>query len=127
MSSNNLYNLQSYIELHQSEDNLLVVNEKVVRYWKQAEIYRQVIANLFGTNKHLELAFTSNPQQIDQDVIHLAETIMTPTTGEHVDLEPPIVIDCQMKPWYTEGLKVDKPTPCKVDEKFHRIFPNRCQ
>ena len=60
MSSNNLYNLRSYIELLQIEDNLLVVNEKVVRCWEQAEIYRQVIANLFGTNTHLKLAFSSN-------------------------------------------------------------------
>lgn len=41
----------------------------------------------------------------------------------HVGLEPPIVIDCRMKPWYTEVLEVDEPTRRKVDEKFQRIIP----
>jgi len=41
----------------------------------------------------------------------------------HVGLEPPIVIDCRMKPWYTEVLEVDPPTRGLVDEKFDRIIP----
>ncbi len=41
----------------------------------------------------------------------------------HVGLEPPIVIDCRMKPWYTEVLEVDPPTRSLVDEKFDRIIP----
>jgi 3-polyprenyl-4-hydroxybenzoate decarboxylase len=41
----------------------------------------------------------------------------------HVGLEPPIVIDCRMKPWYTEVLEVDPPTRNLVDEKFDRIVP----
>lgn len=41
----------------------------------------------------------------------------------HVGLESPIVIDCRMKPWYTEVLEVDKTTRLKVDEKFNRIIP----
>lgn len=43
----------------------------------------------------------------------------------HVGLEPPVVIDSRMKPWYTEVLEVDEPTRRKVDEKFHRIIPSR--
>ncbi|NNK95754.1 MAG: 4-hydroxybenzoate decarboxylase, partial [Desulfobacterales bacterium] len=41
----------------------------------------------------------------------------------HVGLEPPIVFDCRMKPWYTEVLEVDQPTRELVDEKFDRIIP----
>lgn len=33
----------------------------------------------------------------------------------HVGLEPPIVFDCRMKPWYTEVLEVDRPTRERVD------------
>ncbi len=33
----------------------------------------------------------------------------------HVGLEPPIVFDCRMKPWYTEVLEVDLPTKERVD------------
>ncbi|SDO46238.1 UbiD family decarboxylase [Desulforhopalus singaporensis] len=43
----------------------------------------------------------------------------------HVGLEPPIVIDCRMKPWYTDVLEVDCETKKKVDEKFCRIIPAR--
>ena len=41
----------------------------------------------------------------------------------HVGLQPPVVIDCRMKPWYTEVLEVDDATRIKVDEKYHRILP----
>jgi UbiD family decarboxylase len=43
----------------------------------------------------------------------------------HVGLCPPIVIDCRMKPWYTDILEVDTPTKKKVDEKFHHIIPSK--
>jgi UbiD family decarboxylase len=43
----------------------------------------------------------------------------------HVGLEPPIVFDCRMKPWYTEVLEVDQPTRELVDEKFDRIIPTK--
>lgn len=33
----------------------------------------------------------------------------------HVGLEPPVVFDCRMKPWYTEVLEVDRPTRERVD------------
>ncbi|MEE4240911.1 MAG: UbiD family decarboxylase [Desulfopila sp.] len=41
----------------------------------------------------------------------------------HVGLEPPIVIDCRLKPWYTEVLEVDAATRARVDEKYPRIIP----
>ena len=43
----------------------------------------------------------------------------------HVGLEPPIVIDCRMKPWYTEVLEVDHATKDLVDAKMARIIPGR--
>jgi len=43
----------------------------------------------------------------------------------HVGLEPPIVFDCRMKPWYTDVLEVDDATRSLVDEKFDRIIPKR--
>ena len=43
----------------------------------------------------------------------------------HVGLEPPIVFDCRMKPWYTEVLEVDEQTRQIVDEKFDRVIPRQ--
>lgn len=43
----------------------------------------------------------------------------------HVGLRAPIVIDCRMKPWYTEVLEVDSRTRALVDEKIERIIPAR--
>jgi 3-polyprenyl-4-hydroxybenzoate decarboxylase len=41
----------------------------------------------------------------------------------HVGLEPPVTIDCRMKPWYTDVLEVDKVTKEQVDMKFSKIIP----
>jgi UbiD family decarboxylase len=41
----------------------------------------------------------------------------------HVGLEPPIAIDCRMKPWYTDVLEVDKKTKEKVDSIYSKIIP----
>lgn len=41
----------------------------------------------------------------------------------HVGLHEPIVIDCRMKPWYTDVLEVDEPTRKLVDSKYQRIIP----
>ena len=43
----------------------------------------------------------------------------------HVGLEPPIVFDCRMKPWYTEVLEVDPATRKLVDQKIDAILPAR--
>lgn len=43
----------------------------------------------------------------------------------HVGLNPPVVIDCRMKPWYTEVLEVDAETKGLVDEKIDRIIPQK--
>lgn len=41
----------------------------------------------------------------------------------HVGLHPPVVIDCRMKPWYTQVLEVDQATKAKVDQQFVKIIP----
>lgn len=43
----------------------------------------------------------------------------------HVGLQPPIVFDCRMKPWYTEVLEVDTATKEKVDAKIGSMLPAR--
>ncbi|HFQ88505.1 MAG TPA: UbiD family decarboxylase [Desulfobulbus sp.] len=43
----------------------------------------------------------------------------------HVGLEPPVVFDCRMKPWYTEVLEVDPETRKLVDGKFNAMIPPR--
>jgi len=43
----------------------------------------------------------------------------------HVGLQPPIVFDCRMKPWYTEILEVDSATKQKVDDTIDKILPPR--
>ena len=45
----------------------------------------------------------------------------------HVGLQPPVVFDCRMKPWYTAILEVDSATKAKVDEKISRILPGQYQ
>lgn len=42
----------------------------------------------------------------------------------HPGLEPPVVFDCRMKPWYPPVLEVDPATRKLVDEKFARLIPD---
>ena len=41
----------------------------------------------------------------------------------HVGVEPPVVIDCRMKPWYPHVLEVDEKTRTLVDSKIDSILP----
>jgi 4-hydroxybenzoate decarboxylase subunit C len=43
----------------------------------------------------------------------------------HAGLEPPVVFDCRMKPWYPHVLEVDPETRRKVDAKMADILPPR--
>jgi 4-hydroxybenzoate decarboxylase subunit C len=43
----------------------------------------------------------------------------------HVGLQPPIVFDCRMKPWYPPVLEVDSETRRKVDGKMAQLLPAR--
>jgi len=46
------------------------------------------------------------------------------TNRFHVGLQPPVVVDCRMKPWYTDVLEVDEATKQLVDSKFIRMVPH---
>ena len=41
----------------------------------------------------------------------------------HVGLEPPVVFDCRMKPWYPPVLEADPATRALVDGKMAKILP----
>jgi UbiD family decarboxylase len=43
----------------------------------------------------------------------------------HVGLQPPVVFDCRMKPWYTDVLEVDPATKKLVDSKITEMIPSR--
>ncbi len=94
-----MYNLRSYLDILQQENELLVIDASVDPYLEIAEIHRRVIAgggpallftnvkgstfpvvtNLFGTNRRLELAFGSRPLDFVRDLVNLVENLMPPT------------------------------------------------
>jgi len=41
----------------------------------------------------------------------------------HIGLTEPVVIDCRLKPWYTEVLAVDETTKKKVDARLPELLP----
>lgn len=102
MAEPKITDLRSYLDVLKNENQLLVIDQEVDPYLEIAEIHRRVIAaegpallftkvknsqfpvttNLFGTNKRLELAFGSKPQQFVRDVVRLAETIMPLSFGK---------------------------------------------
>ncbi|MDH5299231.1 MAG: UbiD family decarboxylase, partial [Desulfobulbaceae bacterium] len=43
----------------------------------------------------------------------------------HVGMEPPVVFDCRMKPWYPHVLEVDPETKALVDAKMTSLLPSR--
>lgn len=47
------------------------------------------------------------------------------TNRLHVGLQPPLVIDCRMKPWYPPILEVDAATKKLVDDKIKDILPSQ--
>ena len=102
MTRTKLHDLRSYLDLLQSENQLLVIDEEVDPHLEIAEIHRRVIGrggpallftkvknssfpvttNLFGTNKRLELAFGNKPQQFVRDIVRLVESAMPLTVGK---------------------------------------------
>lgn len=116
MASPKLYDLRAFLDLLKKENQLLVIDEQVDPHLEIAEIHRRVIekggpallftnvkgsqfpvtTNLFGTNKRLELAFGSKPQQFVKDVVRLAESIMPLSFGKIWD----------NKQLFIDGLKI---------------------
>jgi len=91
-------NLRSFLALLKKEDEIVEVNAEVDPYLEIAEIHRRVIeqkgkallfrnvkgsefplvTNLFGTNKRIDLAFGTRPQEFVRRAVKFAESIIPP-------------------------------------------------
>lgn len=116
MTTHQLSDLRSFLDLLQRQGEILVINEEVDPYLEIAEIHRRVIArqgpallftkvknsafpvvtNLFGTARRLELAFGKRPQQFVKGIVELAESIMPLSAGKL----------WQKRQLFFEGLKI---------------------
>src|SRR6266508_6882651 len=94
-------NLRSFLDLLRRENDLLTVEAEVDPYLEVAEIHRRVIerggpvllftrvkgskfsvvTNLFGTQKRIELAFGSRPEQFVRELVSAAEALIPPKPG----------------------------------------------
>jgi len=99
MGSEIIKDLSAFLHILKRESELLEIDAPVDPYLEIAEIHRRVIArggpallftnvvnsrfpvatNLFGTNRRMELAFGSRPQQFVKDLVRAAETLMPPS------------------------------------------------
>src|SRR5436190_23192612 len=92
-------NLRSFLDHLRHENDLRTIEVEVDPYLELAEIHRRVIGrggpallftrvkgnsfpvvtNLFGTQKRIELAFGSRPEQFVKDLVRVAESLISPT------------------------------------------------
>jgi len=99
MSAGIIEDLSTFLDILKKESELLEIDARVDPYLEIAEIHRRVIArggpallftnvvnskfpvvtNLFGSNRRMELAFGSRPQQFVRDLVRAAETLMPPS------------------------------------------------
>jgi menaquinone biosynthesis decarboxylase len=95
-------NLRSFLNLLRRENDLVTVEAEVDPYLEVAEIHRRVIerggpallftrvkgsrypvvTNLFGTQKRIELAFGSKPEQFVRELVSVAEVLLPPKPSE---------------------------------------------
>jgi UbiD family decarboxylase len=95
-------NLRSFLNLLRRENDLVTVEAEVDPYLEAAEIHRRVIerggpallftrvkgssypvvTNLFGTQKRIELAFGSRPEQFVKELVSVAEVLLSPKLSE---------------------------------------------
>src|SRR5438876_7972867 len=95
-------NLRSFLDLLRRENDLLAIDAEVDPYLEAAEIHRRVIerggqallftrvkgskfpvvTNLFGTNKRIELAFGSRPEQFVKELVKVAEDLIPPKPSD---------------------------------------------
>src|SRR5712692_1779863 len=95
-------NLRSFLNLLRRENDLVTVEAAVDPYLEAAEIHRRVIerggpallftrvkgsrypvvTNLFGTQKRIELAFGSRPEQFVRELVSVAESLLPPNRAE---------------------------------------------
>jgi 4-hydroxybenzoate decarboxylase subunit C len=91
-------NLRSFLEVLRRENDLVTIETEVDPYLELAEIHRRVIeqggpallfqrvkgssfpvvTNLFGTNKRIELAFGTKPEQFIKELVSVAESLLPP-------------------------------------------------
>ena len=91
-------NLRSFLAQLRRENDLITIEAEVDPYLELAEIHRRVIeqggaallftrvqgsrfpvvTNLFGTNKRIEFAFGSRPEQFVKELVSVAETLIPP-------------------------------------------------
>lgn len=99
MGSETIEDLSAFLRILKRESELLEIDVPVDPYLEIAEIHRRVIAqggpallfsnvvssrfpvvtNLFGTNRRMELAFGTRPQQFVKELVRAAETLMPPS------------------------------------------------
>lgn len=95
-------NLRSFIELLAREHDLIEIEAKVDPYLEVAEIHRRVIerggpallfknikgsrypvvTNLFGTERRIERAFGTKPENLVREVVHVAEALLPPRPAQ---------------------------------------------
>src|SRR6185295_18046301 len=91
-------NLRSFLDVLRREKDLITIETEVDPYLELAEIHRRVIedggptllfnrvkgsrfpvvTNLFGTNKRIELAFGSKPENFIKQIVSVAESLLPP-------------------------------------------------
>jgi menaquinone biosynthesis decarboxylase len=95
-------NLRSFLETLRKENDLIEIEAEVNPYLEIAEIHRRaieaqgkallfkrvkgsnfpVVTNLFGTNKRIELAFGTRPQEFVKTAVEMVEDLLPPRFGK---------------------------------------------
>lgn len=95
-------NLRSFIDVLRREDEIVEIAAEVDPYLEVAEIHRRVIdqqgkallfrnvknskfpvlTNMFGTNKRIDLAFGSKPQELVRKAVEMVEVLLPPKPKE---------------------------------------------
>src|SRR5207253_1982917 len=95
-------NLSSFLDLLRRENDLVTIEAEVDPYLEVAEIHRRVIerrgpallftrvkgssfpvvTNLFGTQRRIELAFGTRPEEFVRELVNLAEHLLPPKLSE---------------------------------------------
>jgi menaquinone biosynthesis decarboxylase len=95
-------NLRSFLDLLERENDLVTIDTEVNPYLELAEVHRRVIerggpallfkkvkgsrypvvTNLFGTDKRIERAFGTKPENLVREVVHVAEALLPPRPAE---------------------------------------------
>ncbi|MDZ7640582.1 MAG: UbiD family decarboxylase [Desulfurivibrio sp.] len=86
--------------------------------WPVVVLVDEVAAACHSLQEFIWTFFTRFEPAAD---IHAAAS--APVRRFHIGLEPPVVFDCRLKPWYPPVLEVDPATRQLVDDKIGKILP----